>query len=73
MKLNGHATVLLVGDVGGTTDYYRDALGFESSLFEVNPDHHGYASRDRCHLHFARFEGARSRPNHEEAPPGTGR
>jgi catechol 2,3-dioxygenase-like lactoylglutathione lyase family enzyme len=69
VKLSGHATVLLVDDVGGTTDYYREALGFETSLFELNPAHYGYASRDGCHLHFARFEGARSRPNHKEAPP----
>jgi catechol 2,3-dioxygenase-like lactoylglutathione lyase family enzyme len=69
VTLTGHATVLLVDDVGRTTDYYRDALGFEISRFEANPDHYGYASRDGCHLHFARFERARTRPNHEEAPP----
>jgi catechol 2,3-dioxygenase-like lactoylglutathione lyase family enzyme len=60
--------VLLVEDVARSADYYCDALGFETSRWEVNPDHYGYASRDGCHLHFARFEGARSRPNHEEAP-----
>jgi catechol 2,3-dioxygenase-like lactoylglutathione lyase family enzyme len=35
----------------------------------LNPEHYGYASREGCHLHFARFDGARARPNHEEAPP----
>lgn len=70
MRLTGHAAVLLVADVARSTDYYRDALGFESTRWEVNPEHYGYASRHGCHLHFARFEGARSRPNHEEAPAG---
>ena len=69
MKLTGHAAVLLVEDVGRSADYYRDALGFETNRWDVNPEHYGYASRDGCHLHFARFEGARPRPNHEEAPP----
>jgi catechol 2,3-dioxygenase-like lactoylglutathione lyase family enzyme len=69
VKLTGLATVLLVDDVARTADYYCDALGFETSRFEANPDHYGYASRDGCHVHFARFEGARPRPNHEEAPP----
>ncbi len=69
MSFTGHATVLLVADVARSTVYYRDALGFEISRFEHNPDHYGYASRDGCHFHFARFEGAQARPNHAEAPP----
>jgi catechol 2,3-dioxygenase-like lactoylglutathione lyase family enzyme len=69
VRLAGHAVVLLVAEVARSTEYYRDALGFETSRWEVNPEHYGYASRDGCHLHFARFEGARPRPNHEEAPP----
>jgi catechol 2,3-dioxygenase-like lactoylglutathione lyase family enzyme len=69
VTLIGHATVLLVEDVGRATAYYRDALGFEVELFEANPTHYGYASRDGCHLHFARFEGASPRPNHEVVPP----
>jgi catechol 2,3-dioxygenase-like lactoylglutathione lyase family enzyme len=69
VRLTGHATVLLVDDVARSTDYYRDALGFETSRWETNPEHYGYASRDGCYLHFARFEGARPRPNHIEVPP----
>jgi catechol 2,3-dioxygenase-like lactoylglutathione lyase family enzyme len=69
VTLTGHATVLLVADVGRSTAYYRDVLGFETSRWEVNPEHYGYASRDGCHLHFARFDGAQARPNHAEAPP----
>lgn len=69
MKLTGHATVLLVEDVGRAVTYYSEALGFETRPWEVNPGHYGYAERDGCHLHFARFEGARARPNHAEAPP----
>jgi catechol 2,3-dioxygenase-like lactoylglutathione lyase family enzyme len=69
MRLTGHATVLLVRDVARSAEYYRDALGFETRRWEVNPDHYGYASRDACHVHLARFEGAQARPNHEEAPP----
>jgi catechol 2,3-dioxygenase-like lactoylglutathione lyase family enzyme len=69
VTLTGHATVLLVADVARSTQYYRDALGFETRHWEVNPEHYGYAERDGCHFHFARFDGARSRPNHEEAPP----
>ncbi|HEY7018692.1 MAG TPA: glyoxalase superfamily protein [Gaiellaceae bacterium] len=69
MSFTGHATVLLVADVARSTAYYRDALGFETSQWEVNPDHYGYASREGCHFHFARFEGGQARPNHVEAPP----
>ena len=56
VKLTGHAAVLLVEDVGRSADYYRDALGFETNRWDVNPEHYGYASRDGRHLHFARFE-----------------
>ena len=69
MRLTGHATVLLVEDVARSVSYYAEPLGFETRAREVNPAHYGYASRDACQLHFARFEGARPRPNHAEAPP----
>jgi catechol 2,3-dioxygenase-like lactoylglutathione lyase family enzyme len=69
VKFTGHATVLLVEDVGRSVSYYRDALGFETRAWEVNPEHYGYAERDGCHLHFARFQDARPQPNHEAAPP----
>jgi catechol 2,3-dioxygenase-like lactoylglutathione lyase family enzyme len=67
--LTGHATVLLVEDVQRALEYYRDRLGFEISEYDRLPEHYGYASRDGCHVHFARFEGVRPRPNHEVAPP----
>ena len=69
MTLTRQATVLLVPDVGRATDYYRDALGFEIELYDRIPDHYGFAKRDGCEIHFARFEGAQPRPNHVEAPP----
>jgi uncharacterized glyoxalase superfamily protein PhnB len=61
--------VLLVMDVSRAIDYYRDALGFEVSVYDRIPEHYGYASRDDCHVHFARFEGAPPRPNSEVVPP----
>jgi catechol 2,3-dioxygenase-like lactoylglutathione lyase family enzyme len=67
--LTGHATVLLVNDVRRAIDYYRDALGFEVELYGRLPDHYGYAQRDGCHVHFARFDGAAPRPNSEVVPP----
>jgi catechol 2,3-dioxygenase-like lactoylglutathione lyase family enzyme len=67
--LTGHATVLLVEDVQRALEYYRDRLGFEISEYDRLPQHYGYASRDGCHVHFARFEGVHPRPNHEVAPP----
>jgi catechol 2,3-dioxygenase-like lactoylglutathione lyase family enzyme len=67
--LTGHATVLLVDDVRRAIDYYRDALGFTVELYDRLPDHYGYAGRDGCHVHFARFEGARPRPNSAVVPP----
>lgn len=69
MALTGHATVLLVEDVRRATDYYRDALGFDVELYDRIPDHYGYAQRDGCHVHFARFDGVRPRPNCEVVPP----
>jgi catechol 2,3-dioxygenase-like lactoylglutathione lyase family enzyme len=69
MPLTGHATVLLVEDVRRATDYYRDALGFDVELYDRIPDHYGYASRDGCHVHFARFERVAPRPNNEVVPP----
>jgi predicted enzyme related to lactoylglutathione lyase len=67
--LTGHATVLLVEDVRRALEYYRDRLGFEISEYDRLPEHYGYASRDGCHVHFARFVGVRPRPNKEVAPP----
>jgi catechol 2,3-dioxygenase-like lactoylglutathione lyase family enzyme len=67
--LTGHATVLLVEDVQRALEYYRDRLGFEISEYDRLPEHYGYASRDGCHVHFARFEGVRPRPNSEVIPP----
>jgi catechol 2,3-dioxygenase-like lactoylglutathione lyase family enzyme len=69
MPLTGHATVLLVTDVRRSTDYYRDALGFEVEPYDQLPGHYGYARRDGCHVHFACFDGVGSRPNSEAVPP----
>jgi catechol 2,3-dioxygenase-like lactoylglutathione lyase family enzyme len=69
MKVESHATVLLVDDVGRALDYYRDKLGFEGHAWEVNPGHYGYASRDNCHVHFACFQDAGPRPNSKDVPP----
>jgi catechol 2,3-dioxygenase-like lactoylglutathione lyase family enzyme len=69
VTIASHATVLLVDDVGGALDYYRDKLGFEGHAWEVNPQHYGYASRDGCHVHFACFKDAPPRPNSETVPP----
>ena len=67
--LTGHAPVLLVRDVRAALDYYRDRLGFDISHYEKLPEHYGYAERDGCNVHFARFDGADPRPNSEAAPP----
>jgi catechol 2,3-dioxygenase-like lactoylglutathione lyase family enzyme len=67
--LTGHATVLLVEDVARAMAYYRDALGFAVGAYDENPGHYGYAERDGCHLHFARFDDARPMPNHQAVPP----
>jgi catechol 2,3-dioxygenase-like lactoylglutathione lyase family enzyme len=67
--LTGHATVLLVEDVRRALEYYRDALGFSVEAYDRIPDHYGYATRDGCHVHFARFEGVAPMPNSERVPP----
>jgi len=69
LRLKGHATVLLVDDVGRAADYYRAALGFDVETFALNPSHYAYANRCECSLHFARFEGVKPRPNSEAVPP----
>jgi predicted enzyme related to lactoylglutathione lyase len=69
VPLTGHATVFLVQDVRRATEYYRDALGFDVELYDRIPDHYGYAHRDGCHVHFARFDGATARPNSAVVPP----
>jgi uncharacterized glyoxalase superfamily protein PhnB len=66
VKLSGHATVLLVDDVGVAVEYYRDALGFEAWPWEEDPEQYGYARRDNCYLHFAHYAGGR--PNSVAAP-----
>jgi catechol 2,3-dioxygenase-like lactoylglutathione lyase family enzyme len=67
--LTAHATVLLVDDVNRALGYYRDRLGFEVSNYECIPEHYGYATRDNCSVHFARWEGVAPRPNREAVPP----
>jgi catechol 2,3-dioxygenase-like lactoylglutathione lyase family enzyme len=69
VTLASHATVLLVDDVAGALDYYRDKLGFEGHAWEVNPTHYAYVSRGNCHVHFACFKDAGPRPNSEAVPP----
>ena len=65
MRLTAHATVLLVDEVQRALDYYRDRLGFGVTSYDTDPEHYGYASRDNCHVHFARFAGEPPRPNGE--------
>jgi catechol 2,3-dioxygenase-like lactoylglutathione lyase family enzyme len=67
--LTGLAPVLLVADVRVAAEYYRDRLGFDVSFYDRIPEHYGYAERDGCHIHFARFEGVAPRPNVEVVPP----
>ncbi len=69
MKLESHATVLLVPDVHQAGDYYRDRLGFDVTYYDQLPDHYAYAARDGVYLHFACFHGAVPRPNSNAAPP----
>jgi catechol 2,3-dioxygenase-like lactoylglutathione lyase family enzyme len=69
VRVDTHASVLLVDDVGRALDYYRHRLGFEGHAWEVNPQHYGYASRGGCHVHFACFRDAPPRPNSETVPP----
>jgi catechol 2,3-dioxygenase-like lactoylglutathione lyase family enzyme len=69
MKLESHATVLLVPDVRRAGDHYRDRLGFEVTYYDRIPSHYAYASRDGVYLHFARVDGAVPRPNSQAAPP----
>jgi catechol 2,3-dioxygenase-like lactoylglutathione lyase family enzyme len=67
--LTAHATVLLVDDVNRALGYYRDRLGFDVSNYERIPEHYGYATRDNCSVHLARWEGVPPRPNSEAVPP----
>lgn len=67
--LTGLAPVLVVPDVRVAAEYYRDRLGFDIDFYDRLPDHYAYAERDRCNVHFARFEGAPPRPNVEVVPP----
>jgi catechol 2,3-dioxygenase-like lactoylglutathione lyase family enzyme len=67
--IQSHATVLLVDDVAGALEYYRDKLGFEGHAWEQNPRHYAYVNRDNCWIHFACFKDAPPRPNHEAVPP----
>ena len=67
--IQSHATVLLVDDVAGALEYYRDKLGFEGHAWEKNPEHYAYVERDNCWIHFACFHGAKARPNSQVVPP----
>jgi uncharacterized glyoxalase superfamily protein PhnB len=67
--LTGLAPVLLVTDVRVAAQYYVDRLGFEVTFYDRIPEHYAYASRDGCHVHFARFDGVVPRPNVEVVPP----
>jgi catechol 2,3-dioxygenase-like lactoylglutathione lyase family enzyme len=69
VNIESHATVLLVDDVAGQLDYYRDKLGFEGHAWEVNPTHYGYANRGGCYVHFACFSDAPAKPNSKPVPP----
>jgi hypothetical protein len=69
VKVEGHATVLLVEDVRRSTDYHRDKLGFEVKRYASLRDHNGYARRGDCDVHFARFDGAYPRPTSMVVPP----
>jgi catechol 2,3-dioxygenase-like lactoylglutathione lyase family enzyme len=68
-ELRVAATVLLVRDVARSVEHYGDKLGFETSLFDENPTHYGYANRDNVWFHFARWEGVEPRPNAVAVPP----
>ena len=68
-EIRAAATVLLVRDVGRSIEYYREQLGFETSLFEQNPEHYGYANRGNAWFHFACWEGVEPRPNAVAVPP----
>ena len=67
--LTGHATVLLVENVLRAMDYYRDRLGFAVTIYEADPGLYASAERDDCHVHFAHYDGASAKPNHELVPP----
>jgi predicted enzyme related to lactoylglutathione lyase len=69
VTIEGHATVLLVGDVGRSADYYSDQLGFEVDRYAKLPEHYGYARRGGCSVHFAHWDGVRPSPNSEAVPP----
>ena len=69
MALTEHATVLLVDDVCGMLDYYRDKLGFEVEEYDLNPEHYGFARRGACAVHFACFRDAGPQPNSVAVPP----
>ena len=58
IKLNDAAPTFLVSDVGATTEWYQNELGFECSHFPHNPPY-VYASmwRDGVELMLLRLEG----------------
>ena len=60
MNLTDAASVLVVENVARSLDYYRDKLGFEGHAYEKEPTNYGYASRERCNLHFGQ---GRPHPN----------
>ena len=69
MAFLSHSTVLLVGSVPRSVDYYGNALGFDVESYDALPEHYAYASRDACRIHFARFEDASARQSSVAAPP----
>ena len=58
MRFNQAAPTFLVGDVGATTEWYQEELGFECSYFPKTPPY-VYASlrRDGVELMLLRLEG----------------
>jgi catechol 2,3-dioxygenase-like lactoylglutathione lyase family enzyme len=64
--LTSHATVLLVPDVLAALEWWRDALGFETKVYEGG-DFYGYARRDGVYVHFSKCPDVR--PNSVASPP----
>jgi catechol 2,3-dioxygenase-like lactoylglutathione lyase family enzyme len=58
--------VLLVPDVAAALDWWRDALGFETEVYEGG-DFYGYARRDGVYVHLSKCTDVR--PNSGASPP----
>jgi hypothetical protein len=61
--------VLIVENVQGAADYYRDRLGSTISIYEDDRALYGSAERDNCHVHFAHYDGASPQRNSDVVPP----